>query len=76
MKLYFLAYLDRCGAQGGPLVHWEAQTAAAAMRMPCRARPPRARSKGPVLQHFVMVQLVQLLCRTIKLGWFDHEAHR
>ena len=33
-------------------------------------------SKGPVLQHFVVVQLVQLLCRTVKLGWFDHDSHR
>lgn len=33
-------------------------------------------SKGPSLQHFVIVQIVQLLCRTVKLGWFDHETHR
>lgn len=33
-------------------------------------------SKGPMLQHFVIVQLVQLLCRTVKLGWFDHDSHR
>lgn len=34
------------------------------------------RSKGESLQHFVVVQIVQLLCRTVKLGWFDHESHR
>jgi len=33
------------------------------------------RSKGEALQHFVAVQLVQLLCRTVKLGWFDNESH-
>lgn len=33
-------------------------------------------SKGPSLQHFVIVQIVQLLCRTVKLGWFDHDTHR
>mmetsp|Transcript_8801 Transcript_8801/g.18815 ORF Transcript_8801/g.18815 Transcript_8801/m.18815 type:complete len:1064 (-) Transcript_8801:979-4170(-) len=33
-------------------------------------------SKGPMLQHFVVVQLVQLLCRTVKLGWSDHDTHR
>ena len=33
-------------------------------------------SKGPSLQHFVTVQMVQLLCRTVKLGWFDHDSHR
>lgn len=33
-------------------------------------------SKGPLLQHFVIVQLVQLLCRTIKLGWMENDAHR
>jgi hypothetical protein len=35
-----------------------------------------SRSKGPSLQHFVAVQIVQLLCRTVKLGWFDHDSHR
>ncbi len=34
------------------------------------------RSKIAVLTNFVVVQLVQLLCRTIKLGWFDHNSHR
>lgn len=24
----------------------------------------------------MVVQLVQLLCRTVKLGWFDHDSHR
>ncbi|KAL6753879.1 armadillo-type protein [Haematococcus lacustris] len=33
-------------------------------------------SKGAVLQHFVVVQLVQLLCRTVKLGWFEVDAHK
>ena len=33
-------------------------------------------SKGEALQHFVVVQLVQLLCRTVKLGWYDNESQR
>ncbi|GAX79235.1 hypothetical protein CEUSTIGMA_g6675.t1 [Chlamydomonas eustigma] len=33
-------------------------------------------SKGPSLQNFVTVQMVQLLCRTVKLGWLDHETHK
>jgi len=33
-------------------------------------------SKGEALQHFVAVQLVQLLCRTVKLGWYDNESQR
>lgn len=28
------------------------------------------------LEHFVSVSLVQLLCRTAKLGWFDADTHR
>ncbi|MEW5298899.1 MAG: hypothetical protein WDW36_001972 [Sanguina aurantia] len=29
-----------------------------------------------VLEHFVATSLIQLLCRTTKLGWFDHDSHR
>lgn len=38
--------------------------------------PASHHSKGPGLEHFVIVQMVQLLCRTVKLGWFDHDSHR
>uniref|UniRef100_A0A7R9U4R6 Importin N-terminal domain-containing protein n=1 Tax=Pinguiococcus pyrenoidosus TaxID=172671 RepID=A0A7R9U4R6_9STRA len=32
--------------------------------------------KGPGLEDFVVVALVQLVCRITKLGWFDDPAHR
>mmetsp|Transcript_1464 Transcript_1464/g.3889 ORF Transcript_1464/g.3889 Transcript_1464/m.3889 type:complete len:1109 (-) Transcript_1464:452-3778(-) len=32
--------------------------------------------KGPGLQDFVVVALVQLVCRITKFGWFDDPAHR
>ncbi len=45
-----------------------------------RARGPAAegarggaRSRGPSLQPFVVTSLVQLLCRTTKLCWFDDD---
>ncbi|KAG2485018.1 hypothetical protein HYH03_016221 [Edaphochlamys debaryana] len=33
-------------------------------------------SHCPNLEHFVCSSLVQLLCRTAKLGWFDSDTHR
>uniref|UniRef100_A0A061RU54 Ran-binding protein n=1 Tax=Tetraselmis sp. GSL018 TaxID=582737 RepID=A0A061RU54_9CHLO len=33
-------------------------------------------SRGPGLEPFVATSIVQLLCRTTKLGWFDDEQHR
>ncbi len=69
MKHYFLAFLDRLARK----FHLQ-RSAVLDPNFPADARP--ARSKGPLLQHFVVVQLVQLLCRTVKLGWFDHDSHR
>ncbi len=34
------------------------------------------RSKVASLQSYVVVSMVQLLCRTIKLGWFDSDANK
>ena len=34
------------------------------------------RSRGPSLEHFVVVSVVQLLCRTTKLCWYDDDAFR
>lgn len=34
------------------------------------------RSRGPGLEQFVVIQLVTLLARTVKLGWFDNDAQR
>ncbi len=33
-------------------------------------------SRGPQLEGFVVTSLIQLLCRTTKLGWFDDDAYR
>uniref|UniRef100_A0A7S1SV05 Exportin-7/Ran-binding protein 17 TPR repeats domain-containing protein n=1 Tax=Tetraselmis chuii TaxID=63592 RepID=A0A7S1SV05_9CHLO len=33
-------------------------------------------SKGPQLEPYVVTSMVQLLCRTTKLGWFDDDQHR
>eukprot|EP00798_Chlamydomonas_sp_ICE-L_P019293 gene19293-25939_t len=33
-------------------------------------------NKGPSLQHFVVVQIVQLLTRTVKLGWYENDVHK
>ena len=33
-------------------------------------------SRGPALEPFVVTSLVQLLCRTTKLCWFDDDAFR
>lgn len=32
--------------------------------------------KGPALEPFVVVSIVQLVCRMTKLGWFDDDAFR
>ncbi len=39
---------------------------------PCH--PRRCCSNGPTMEHFVATSLVQLLCRIIKLAWFDSDA--
>ena len=33
-------------------------------------------TKGPQLQDFVSKSLIQLVCRSTKLGWFDDQQHR
>mmetsp|Transcript_25560 Transcript_25560/g.71479 ORF Transcript_25560/g.71479 Transcript_25560/m.71479 type:complete len:1067 (+) Transcript_25560:187-3387(+) len=33
-------------------------------------------TRGPGLEPFVATSIVQLLCRTTKLGWFDDDQHR
>eukprot|EP00798_Chlamydomonas_sp_ICE-L_P003304 gene3304-13331_t len=33
-------------------------------------------SRGASLQHFVVVQIVQLITRSVKLGWFESETHK
>ena len=33
-------------------------------------------NRGPALENFVLLHLVQLVCRITKLGWFDHKTHR
>lgn len=37
-------------------------------RWPCR--------HCQTLESYVMASLVQLLCRTVKLAWMDHDTHR
>ena len=66
MRAYFLAYLDECAralracAVGGAVGR--------------QAWVPRRR--GPGLEAYVTSQLVQLLCRTTKLCWFDEDRFR
>lgn len=33
-------------------------------------------NKGPTLDYFVIVQMVQLLGRLTKLGWFESDQHK
>jgi exportin-7 len=33
-------------------------------------------ARGPKLQNFVIVSLIQLVCRITKFGWFDDDRFR
>ena len=67
MRNYFLSYLDRCSRACSYGVKAAALHTTGDV-LHC--------SRGPALEPFVVTSLVQLLCRTTKLCWFDDDAFR
>lgn len=77
MRSYFLSYLDRCSRTAAHLAFVTCQVPACSIsRWPLNTRILLACSRGPALEPFVVTSLVQLLCRTTKLCWFDDDAFR
>ncbi|GAB4820934.1 hypothetical protein N2152v2_007980 [Parachlorella kessleri] len=76
MRNYFLNYLDRQVIiwEGGPLPGIAPNLCLEQAWGFAVGLGPGGR--GPQLEGFVVTSLIQLLCRTTKLGWFDDDAYR